>query len=123
MWCLLSMVGSGVWIWLSRRGATGGLRRVHRYTALAMFALLAIYGVSAVHMAHRTWWPALAWMDKVHRMRRLSFAPVLGAGLVVLAASGVVLWWTLRRDRRVGAVLLALGCAMMIVLAAWMRMG
>jgi PepSY-associated TM region len=124
MWCLLVMMGSGVWIWLSRRSAKGGWRRAHRYTALAIFALLAIYGVSAVHMAHRTWvkaGPALSWLDKVHRMRGVSFAPVLGVGLVVLSASGMVLWWMLRRDRRAGVLLLALGCAIAIILAAWMR--
>ena len=44
-------------------------------------------------------------------------------GLFVLGASGIYLWWTLRRDRRAGAVLLALGCAIAGVLAVWMRLG
>jgi len=123
MWCLLLMTGSGVWIWLSRRGAKGVWRRVHRYAGFAMLALLAIYGVSAVHMAHRTWINTGAWMDRVHRMRGASFAPVLGAGLLTLAASGVVLWWSVRRERQVGALLAGAGSALALGLAIWMRMG
>ncbi len=123
MWCLLAMTASGVWIWLSRWGAKGTLRRVHRYCALSMVGLLAIYGVSAVHMAHRTWWKAGAWMDRVHRMPGVSFAPVLGIGLFALGASGMYLWWKLQRDRRAGLVLVVLGCAIAVILAVWMRMG
>jgi hypothetical protein len=123
MWCLLAMTASGVWIWLSRRRAGGTWRRVHRYTALAMVALLAIYEISAIQMAHRTWVKAGVWMERMHRMRGVSFAPLLGVGLFVLGASGVYLWWTLRRDRRAGAVSLALGCAIVGVLAVWMRLG
>jgi hypothetical protein len=88
-----------------------------------MLALLAIYEVSAVHMAHRSWTKAGVWMDRVHRMRGLSFAPVLGLGLFALGASGMYLWWTLRRDRRTGVLLLALGCATAAGLAVWMRIG
>ena len=55
MWCLLAMTASGVWIWLGRRGGKGFWRRVHRYLAFSSLALLAIYELSAVHMAHRTW--------------------------------------------------------------------
>jgi hypothetical protein len=117
------MTASGVWIWLRRRGVGNVWRRVHRYSALTLLVLLAIYELSAIHMAHRTWTKAGAWLDRVHRMRGLSFAPVLGLGLFVLGASGMYLWWVQRRDRRSGAVLLALGCAMAGVLAVWMRLG
>jgi hypothetical protein len=123
MWCLLAMMASGVWIWLARRGTGSTWRRVHRYSALAMLALLTIYEVGAIQMAHRTWVKAGAWMEPVHRMRGVSFAPVLGVGMVVLGASGVYLWWTLRRDRRSGAALLAMGCTIAGVLAVWMRLG
>jgi hypothetical protein len=41
----------------------------------------------------------------------------------MLAVTGVALWGTMRRDRRAGAVLLAAGTAVTIVLAAWMRLG
>lgn len=123
MWCLLAMTASGVWIWISRWGAKGTWRRVHRYCGLAMLALLAIYEVSAVHMAHRAWWKGAAWLDRVHRARGVSFAPVLGIGLVALAVSGVWLWWKLGRDRRTGAALAALGMTIAGVLAAWMRAG
>jgi uncharacterized iron-regulated membrane protein len=123
MWCLLVMLASGVWIWLERRPGSGTWRRVHRWSALGLVAVLAVYEVSAIHMAHRTWWKAGAWLDRIHRMRPVSFAPVLGAGLLVLGASGVVLWWGLRRERRAGAVLLAAGITVACMLIVWMRMG
>jgi hypothetical protein len=123
MWCFLAMTASGLWICLSRWGTKGLWRRVHRYCALSMAALLAIYGISAVQMAHRTWWKAGAWLERVHRMRGVSFAPVLGAGLLALAASGVYLWWKQGRDRRAGVALMALGFGVAGVLAVWMRMG
>jgi hypothetical protein len=53
----------------------------------------------------------------------VSFAPVLGVGLLALGASGMVLWWKLQRDRRAGALLLALGFTVAGGLAVWMRMG
>ena len=126
MWCLLAMTASGVWIWLARRGARGVWRRVHRYCALSLLALAAIYEISAVHLAHRSWvkaGAALAWLDRVHRMRGVSFAPVLGIGLFALGGSGLYLWWTLRRERRAGAAMLAIGLTVATVLAVWMRMG
>jgi hypothetical protein len=126
MWCLLAMTASGVWIWLRRTAAKNAWRRAHRYSALGLLALLAVYEVSAVHMAHRRWVQAgavLVWLDRVHRMRGVSFAPALGVGLLALGASGMVLWWKLRRDRRAGALLLALGCTVAGGLAVWMRLG
>jgi hypothetical protein len=126
MWCLLAMTVSGIWIWLARRPAKGTWRRVHRYGALSLLALLAIYEVSAVQMAHRSWVKAgvvFGWLDRVHRMHGVSFAPVLGVGLLALGASGMVLWWKLQRDRRAGALLLALGFTVAGGLAVWMRMG
>ena len=123
MWCLLAMTASGVWIWLSRRGTGSTWRRVHRYSALAMLALLLIYEISAIQMAHRTWVKAGVWLERLHRMRGVSFAPVLGLGLFVLGASGIYLWWTLRRDRYAGVALIALGCAFVGALAVWMRLG
>ena len=121
MWSLVAMTASGVWMWLARRRVKGATRLAHRYAAVAMLSLLAIYEASAVQMAHRTWPKAGAWLERVHRMYGVSFAPVLGIGLAVLGASGVYLWWTLRRDRWAGALLLAAGCAMTCVLAVWMR--
>ena len=74
-------------------------------------------------MAHRTWMKAGVWMQRVHRMRGIGFAPLLGLGLLVLGASGIYLWWTLRRDRGAGVALIALGCAIAGILAVWMRLG
>ena len=81
MWCLAVMAASGVWIWRGRRGMRGTLRRgpcsrtlrVHRYTALGALALVAVYEISAVQMAHRTW---------------LKAGPVLGAFNRSIACAG-----------------------------------
>jgi hypothetical protein len=124
MWCLAAMIVSGAWVWAARRGGKGGWRRVHRYAAMAIVLPAVVYAVSAIQMAHRTWVKAgavLGFLDRVHRMRGVSAAPVLGAGLAVLAASGVMLWWTVRRERAIGMTLAALGGGVAIGLAVWMR--
>jgi hypothetical protein len=126
MWCLAVMAASGVWIWWQRRGTRGTLRRVHRYTALGGLGLVAVYEISAVQMAHRAWLkagPVLAAFNRIHRMRGFGFSPLLGACLVVLGATGLWLWWTLQRDRRVGAGLLGFGIIMAGGLIWWMRTG
>jgi hypothetical protein len=120
MWCLLAMMMSGVWLWSMRKAAKGVARRIHRYSALGLLALLLIYEVSAVQMGHRTWAKAGLWLERAHRMRGVSFAPVLGIGLLVLAASGLFLWWRMGRER---AWLLGTGCAVAGGLAVWMRWG
>jgi hypothetical protein len=124
MWCLAAMAASGVWIWWQRRGTRGTLRRAHRYTALGALALLAVYEISAVQMAHRTWLKAgvvLGALNRIHRMRGIGFSSFLGVALLVLGVTGLWLWWKLQRDRGVGAVLLASGIIIAGGLICWMR--
>jgi len=132
MWCLAVMAASGVWIWWGRRETRGTPRRgpcsrmlrVHRCTALGSLALVAVYEIGAVQMAHRTWLkagPVLGAFNRIHRMRGAGFSPLLGVGLLVLGATGLWLWWKLRRDRRVGAVLLGFGVFLAGGLICWMR--
>ena len=124
MWSLALMAASGVWIWWQRRGTRGTLRQVHRYTALGALALVAVYQISAVQMAHRTWLkagPVLGAFNRIHRMRGVGFSPLLGMGLMVLGATGFCLWWKLPRDRRVGAGLLGFGLFLTGGLIWWMR--
>jgi len=122
MWGVAVMAVTGVWIWWKRRGASGVARRTHRWTAMGALAPIVVYEVSAVQMAHRTWLPVTV-LNQIHRMRGVSFSPVLGAGILVLCATGLLLWWQLRRDRRVGAAMLAAGCLVGGGLMWWMRMG
>jgi hypothetical protein len=122
MWCLLAMTASGVWMWCARRDAKGAARRIHRSGAVALIVLLAIYELSAVQMAHRTWVKLAVWTERVHRMRGVSFAPLAGAGLLLMAATGLWLWWALPRERRSGTWLLGAGCAVAAGLAVWMRL-
>ena len=122
MWCVAVMAVTGVWIWWQRRGTGGTARRAHRWTAMTAMALIAVYEASAVQMAHRTWLPATL-LTRMHRMRGLSFAPPLGVAILVLCATGLMLWWQLRRERAVGALLLAAGGVIGGGLIWWMRMG
>ena len=122
MWCVAVMALTGVWIWWRRRGTRGVVRRTHRWTAMAALTLLAIYQISAVQLAHRTWLPVTI-LNRIHRLRGLSFSPLLGVGIAILCASGVLLWWQLRRDRRSGAAMLALGSLLAGGLIIWMRLG
>ena len=123
MWCLALMAVSGVGVWWQRRAARGTLRRVHRYTALGAMALVAVYQVSAIQMEHRTWLragPVLSALNRIHRMRGGGLAPLLGAALLVLGATGLWLWWRLGRERRLGALLLTAGI-FLGGLICWMR--
>jgi hypothetical protein len=130
MWCLVLMTASGGWMWWSRRDARrpraggGMLVAVHRYTALCAIVLLAIFGISAVRMAHRAWLKAgaaLGLLERIHRLRGGGPSPILGVALLALSATGLVLWWKLPPLRRVGACLLAFGICVAGGLIWWMR--
>ena len=126
MWCLGVVAVSGIWIWGQRRGTRGTVRRIHRYTALGAAALVAVYEVSAVQMAHRTWvktGTVLGIMQRVHRMRGAGFGPILGVALLVLGGTGLWLWWSVQRPRRTGAALLGSGLLVGGGLVWWMRAG
>jgi hypothetical protein len=110
----------------TRRGRGGVVRRTHWITALIALPVLAIFAVSAVQMAHRTWWtvgPVLRAFARWHRARGLAQAPFAGVLLVLLAATGFCLWLQSRRDRIAGAILLALGTVLSGGLIVWMRAG
>ncbi len=122
MWCVALMALTGIWIWWQRRGTPGLARRTHRWTAMGALALLAVYEISAVQMAHRTWLPATV-LNRIHRLRGLSFSPVLGLAILLLCATGIWLWWCLKRERTTGSALLALGAFLAAGLICWMRLG
>jgi len=125
MWCLGVMAISGVWIWRQRRGGRGALRRAHRYTALGALALVLVYQISAMQMAHRAWLQAgsvLTALNRIHRMRDSAIPALLGVALLVLGATGLCLWWRAPRDRVAGAVLMGLGIFVAGGLICWMRM-
>jgi hypothetical protein len=132
MWCIAVMAASGVWIWwerrpkrpMPRRGLYSGMLRMHRYTALGALAAVAVYEISAMQMAHRTWisaGPVLSAFNRIHRMRGVGLSPPLGLSLLVLAATGLWLWWKLQRDRRAGMALFGLGTFLAGGLIWWMR--
>ena len=120
MWSLAAMALSGIWIWLRRRGVGGAMRRAHRYTAWIAFALLAIYQISAVQMAHRTW-PAIAALNRLHRMRG-TLPGAMGAALLLLASTGLYLWWRTPRERRSGTLVLTTASLFTAGLIIWMRL-
>jgi hypothetical protein len=134
MWGLAVMGVSGAWLWWGRRETRGTprrvpystARRVHRYTALGALPLVAVYEISAVALAHRTWLkagPVLGVFHRIHRMLGFGFSPLLGAALLVLGATGLWLWWKLHRERPVGAALFGFGFFLAGGLIWWMRTG
>jgi hypothetical protein len=73
-------------------------------------------------------------LNRIHQIRGLghgypplnAWAAVLGLvslGLVILGVTGLWLWFQNQKERRIGAVLLAAGASLAIVLIVWMRAG
>ncbi|MEO8368680.1 MAG: hypothetical protein ABI806_05745 [Candidatus Solibacter sp.] len=122
MWCVAAMMVSGVWLWWRRRGTGGSLRRVHRWVGLGSLAVVAIYEVSAIAMAHRTWFHADA-LNRIHRLKGSGLSAGLGAALLAMAATGLMMWWRMPRERRAGTAVVGLGAAVAGGLLVWMRMG
>ena len=99
MWCVAVMMLSGVWVWWHRRGARGNARRVHRWVGWGSLAAIATYEVSAIAMAHRTWFHAEA-LNRIHRLRGSGLSAALGVALLVMAATGLLMWWRMPGERR-----------------------
>jgi len=126
LWALAAMLGSGAWMLLTRRGPRGWLRRTHWIVGLVALPVLSVFVVSAVQLAHRTWLstgPVLRSLHSLHRGRGFALAPVAAVILLVLAATGVCLWFQTRRSHPVATALLALGTAVSGGLILWMRAG
>jgi hypothetical protein len=126
MWMFAVLLGTGAWMLVTRRGRGGTIRRTHWIVAWIALPVLAVFAVSAVQMAHRTWWtvgPVLRALALLHRARGLAPAPFAGALLLLVAATGFCLWLQSRRDRLAGAIVLALGAVLSGGLMVWMRVG
>jgi hypothetical protein len=121
MWCVAAMMASGLWVW-RRRGTGGTARRVHRWVGLGSLAVIAIYEASAIAMAHRTWFHAEA-LSRIHRMRGSGLSAGLGVALLVMGATGLMMWWRMPRERRAGAAAVGIGLVVAGGLMVWMRMG
>jgi hypothetical protein len=119
MWTLCVLVITGGWLAIERRWLRGAIRRTHWITALAAVPVLGIFVVSALHLAHRSW-PIPVLLLRLHRGVKLP--PVATVLLVMLAVTGIVLWWR-GRDRRAGAVVLAAATLVSGGLVLWMRGG
>ena len=122
MWSVAAMMISGVCVWWRRRGTRGATRRIHRWAGLGSLVLLAIYEVSAIAMAHRTWFHTDA-LNRIHRLRGSTLSSALGLALLVMGVTGLMMWWRMPRERRAGTVVLALGTLVAGGLIVWMRIG
>jgi hypothetical protein len=72
MWCLIAMMASGVAIWLSTRTRRRQKSRtIHLWTALFCLPFLAMYAVTAVQIAHGTWFSNAGLMLTLNRMHRM----------------------------------------------------
>ena len=125
MWALIVMLATGGWLAVTRRWRPGAIRRTHWLTAIVALPVLTVFAVSAIHLAHRSWWtagPVSRTLASLHQGRGGALPPVATALLPILAATGLVLWYR-GRDRRAGAVLLVVGALVSGGLLVWMRGG
>jgi hypothetical protein len=120
MWCVATMMVSGVWVWWQRREVRGTARRVHRWVGMGSLMVIAVYEVSAIAMAHRGWYHAEA-LNRIHRLRGSALSAGLGVALLVMGITGLMVWWRMPRERRAGSVVLGLGLAVAGGLMIWMR--
>ena len=139
MWCLLLLMASGVAIWLTTRPRRRNrIRSVHFYVAVCCLPFLAMYGITAVRMAHRAWfggWSGVAagFMETLDRMHRLPVAwrgypwvvlpGLVSLGLLTIGVTGLCLWFQKRTERMTGGAMLAFGAVMAGALIVWMRAG
>jgi len=82
--------------------------------------VIAIYEVSAIAMAHRTWLHTET-LNRIHRMRGLWLSAGIGMALLVMGATGLMMWWRMPRERRSGAAVVGLGALIAGGLMIWMR--
>jgi hypothetical protein len=109
------------------------IRTIHLWTALFCLPFLAVYAVTAVQMAHRTWFSNAGLMGALNRMHRMQglwrafpwIAAVgfVSLGLLALGATGLWLWFQNHRERWIGGALLASGIALAATLIVSMRAG
>jgi hypothetical protein len=123
MWALAAMLLTGGWMALKRRGKPGILRRAHWIVAWSALPVLTIFSVTAIQMAHRTWFPALSALDLLHRERGGWMAPVASGQLLLLGATGLWLWFRAGGSRRAGTAALTFGVVVAGGLIAAMRWG
>lgn len=107
LWCVFLLMGTGAWMMVAQRNfRVATVRGAHHLTALVLLPVAAIYAVSALQMAHRTWLRAagvVAWAGRIHRGSTL-LAGAIGAGVLAVVTTGVLLWWTAKRYRNFGIV-------------------
>jgi len=135
LWCFLAQMASGMAIWLTTRPRRRHwIRSVHFYAAACCLPFLALYGVTAVRMAHRAWFRPgpglLQTLDRVHALpggwRRypwMALPGLVGLCLLAIGATGLFLWFEKRRERGTGGAILAFGIAVAGTLMIWMREG
>jgi hypothetical protein len=125
LWMLVVMLATGGWLAVTRRWRPGAVRRTHWTAALIALPVLAIFAASAIQLAHRSWCtagPVARTLASLHRGRGVALPQLAAVLLVILAATGLVLWYR-GRDHRLGAVLLAAGTLVSGGLLVWMRGG
>jgi len=100
------------------------LRTIHLCTALFCLPFLVAYGLSAVAIAHRSWFGTGKLVRMHTHVPPAAGAVVLGllsAGLLVLGATGFALWMKNQRQRKLGVALLLLGGGLAGTLIVSMR--
>ena len=134
MWSLLAMLASGTWMWLRRYparmtaavAAMRKLRAIHLCCGMLCLPFVLFYTVSGVTIAHRKWFPSGP-LARIHthlppHATALAIS-IFSAGLLVLGASGLLLWTQNNRERKPGIAALLLGSGIVGALVLSMRVG
>jgi hypothetical protein len=131
LWCFVVMLASSTWLAVRRFRKRKGwwtslavtIRSVHLITAMVVFPFAVIVAISSIQLAHRSWFAAagaIAWANRIHRSSAW-VAGTLSAGIVILAGTGVYLWFRNRRERMIGAALAIPAGSLTLALIVSMR--
>jgi len=125
LWCFLVLIASSAWMAVQRgrNMAAVTMRGLHGITGVTVLPFAAIMAISGIQLAHRSWFAPtglMAWANFIHRSNHF-VAGTLAVGILLLAATGVYLWWRNRRERTVGAALAIPVGGLMLALMVSMR--
>ena len=137
LWSLFGMLGSGTWMWLLRypRGRLARspdvakahkLRLVHLCSGILCLPFALFYAISGMTIAHRTWFPSGP-LVRMHTHLPPGAAALaistFSAALLLLGASGFLLWTRNARERKPGMAALLIGSTIAGALVVSMRLG
>jgi hypothetical protein len=102
------------------------LRNAHLCAALFSLPFVLAYALSAVAIAHRSWFHAPA-MVRLHThvppQEGSLLLALVSTALLTTGATGFAMWMRNRRQRKLGVAILLLGGGLAAILIVSMRLG